>query len=416
MYEELEIEKVLVIAPLRVADATWDAEIEKWDHLRHLTISKVLGSAAQRKAALRNKADIYIINRENVTWLVAQYGSSFPFDMVVIDELSSFKSAKAQRFKALKMVRPLVDRVVGLTGTPAPNTLIDLWSQMYLIDMGERLGKFIGHYRRDYFNPGKTNGHVVFNYKLKNKDCKQAIYDKIGDICISMKARDYLDLPERIDRRVEINLSEKDQFRYKEFENKMVLEFMEEEEISVLNAAGLSNKLLQFANGAVYDENKNYREIHNEKLNALEDIVECANGQPVLVFYSFKHDYERIMERLNGYKPKKLEVSKDIADWNKGNIQVLLAHPASCGHGLNLQAGGNLVVWYGLTWSLELYQQANARLDRQGQTKNVIVHHLVTKGTIDEDVLKAIENKAVGQEALMQAVKARIKRVKEMIA
>ncbi|GKX27861.1 DEAD/DEAH box helicase [Vallitalea longa] len=413
MYEELEVDKVLVIAPLRVADATWDAEIKKWDHLKHLTFSKVLGTAARRKEALKAKADIYIINRENISWLVGYYGTAFPFDMVVIDELSSFKSPKAQRFKALKMVRPLINRVVGLTGTPSPNSLIDLWSQLYLLDMGERLGKFIGHYRTNYFNPGQTNGHVVFNYKLKRQS-EELIYERISDICISMKARDYLDLPERIDRTVDVVLSDQDQKMYEEFEKKMVLQFMDQEEISVANAAGLSNKLLQFSNGAVYNEDKQVREIHKEKLNTLEEIVDCANGKPILVFYSFKHDYDRIMKQLKKYKPKKLESSKDIKDWNNGKIRLLLAHPASCGHGLNLQAGGHIIVWFGLTWSLELYQQANARLDRQGQTQNVIIHHLVTKGTIDEDVIKALRSKATGQDALMEAVKARVRKYKQI--
>ncbi len=411
MYQELEVNKVLVIAPLRVADATWGEEIGKWRHLKHIKFSKVLGSVADRKRALKAKADIYIINRENVAWLVGYYGAAFPFDMVVIDELSSFKSPKSIRFKTLKMVRPTINRVVGLTGTPSPNSLIDLWSQLYLLDMGERLGKFIGTYRRDYFNPGQTNGHVVYNYKLK-QNSEKAIYNRISDICISMKAKDYLELPDRIDRNVDVVLSEKDHFRYIEFEKKMVLEFMDEEEISVANAAGLSNKLLQFANGAVYNDDKEFIEIHNEKLNALEEIVECANGQPVLVFYTFKHDYKRISTQLKKYKPRKLEGSRDIENWNKGKIQLLLAHPASCGHGLNLQAGGNIIVWFGLSWSLELYQQANARLDRQGQTKNVIVHHLVTRDTIDEDVLKALKNKAAGQNALMDAVKARVRKYK----
>lgn len=414
MYQDLEVNKVLVIAPLRVADSTWDAEIKKWDHLKHLTFSKILGPARKRKEALKADADIYLINRENVTWLVGQYGSAFPFDMVVVDELSSFKSPKANRFKSLKLIRPLVNRVVGLTGTPAPNTLIDLWSQLYLLDMGERLGKTVGKYRREYFNPGQTNGHVVYNYKLKQRS-EEAIYDRIGDICISMKAKDYLNLPARIDRTVDIVLSEKDQFRYMEFEKKMILEFMDEEEISVANAAGLSNKLLQFSNGAVYNEDRDVREIHDEKLRALDEIVECANGQPVLVFYSFKHDFERIQKYLKKYKPKKLVGNEDIENWNDGNIQLLLAHPASCGHGLNLQAGGNIIVWFGLNWSLELYQQANARLDRQGQTENVIVHHLVTKGTIDEDVLKALQRKEVGQNALMDAVKARVRKYKKAV-
>lgn len=413
MYEDLEVDKVLVIAPLRVAESTWDAEIKKWEHLKHLKYSKVLGSAAKRKAALKENADIYLINRENVTWLVGQYGSAFPFDMVVIDELSSFKSHKASRFKALKLIRPLVKRVVGLTGTPAPNTLIDLWSQMYLLDMGERLGKTVGKYRREYFNPGQTNGHIVYNYKLKGKDSKEAIYERISDICVSMKAKDYLDLPERIDRKVNIELPVNIKKRYEDFEKEMILQFADEEEISVANAAGLSNKLLQFSNGAVYNDDKDAIEIHDSKLKALEEILDCSNGQPVLVFYSFKHDYDRICKHLKKYKPKKLQGSEDIETWNKGNIQLLLAHPASCGHGLNLQAGGNLIVWFGLNWSLELYQQANARLDRQGQTKNVIVHHLVSKGTIDEDVLRALERKETGQNALMDAIKARVKKYRK---
>lgn len=414
MYEELEVEKVLVIAPLRVAESTWDAEIKKWDHIKHLTYSKVLGSAKQRKEALKQKADIYIINRENVAWLVALYASAFPFDMVIIDESSSFKSHKSQRFKALRMARPLISRVVELTGTPSPNNLIDLWSQIYLLDQGKRLGKYITNYRDNYFNVGQSNGHIVYSYELK-KNGEKAIYERISDICVSMKTKDYLKLPEKINRTVDIILPERDFNKYKDFEKKKVLELMDEEEISVLNAAGLSNKLMQFANGAVYNDNREFKEVHSEKLKALEEIVDCANRKPVLVFYSFKHDYERIKKHLKKYKPKKLEGNQDIIDWNDGKIELLLAHPASCGHGLNLQAGGNIIVWFGLTWSLELYQQAVARLYRQGQKENVIIHHLVAKNTIDEDVLKALENKASGQDALMEAVKARIRKYKKEV-
>lgn len=413
MYEELEVNKVLVIAPKRVAENTWTAEKEKWDHVKHLKISTVLGSERQRKEALKMKADIYVINRENVAWLVGLYQSAFPFDMVVIDELSSFKSPKAIRFKTLRMVRPLVKRVVGLTGTPAPNGLIDLWPQMYLLDQGERLGKSITKFREIYFTPGRRNGHVVFDYRL-NQGSEQAIYDKIGDICISMKSEDYLELPERINRTVEIHLSPATHVKYEEFEREQVLALEDLDEISAVNAAALTNKLLQFSNGAIYDADKNWHEVHQEKLNALEEIVEAANGQPVLIFYSYKHDLERIVKKLKLYKPRKLEGKQDIEDWNGKKIQVLLAHPASAGHGLNLQAGGNIIVWFGLTWSLELYQQANARLDRQGQDKPVIVHHLVVKDTMDEDVIIAIERKRSGQDALLSAVKARISKYRKI--
>lgn len=412
MYEDMDVDKVLVIAPKRVAEDTWTTEASKWDHLKHLKISKVLGTERQRKEALRAEADIYVINRENVAWLVGLYRTAFPFDMVIIDELSSFKSPKSIRFKALRMVRPFVKRVVGLTGTPAPRGLVDLWSQIYLLDMGERLGKTITGYRSKYFTPGKTNGHVVFDYKLQ-EGSEKAIYDQISDICVSMKAKDYLSLPERINRTVEIRLPAPIKAKYEDFEREQVLALEDSEDISAINAAALSNKLLQFANGAVYDAEKNYHEVHKEKLDALEEIVESANGQPVLVFYSFKHDLDRIRKHLKAYKPQTLDTSDDIKRWNRGEISVLLAHPASAGHGLNLQAGGNIIVWYGLNWSLELYQQANARLDRQGQTKPVIVHHLVVSGTMDEDVMKSIDGKAQCQDALMDAVKARIEKYKK---
>lgn len=409
MYEDLEVDKVLVIAPKRVAEDTWTTETLKWDHLRHLRLSIVLGSEKQRKEALKQKADIYVINRENVAWLVGLYQNAFPFDMVVIDELSSFKSAKTIRFKSLRMVRPLVKRVVGLTGTPAPNSLIDLWPQLYLLDMGERLGKNITRYRETYFRPNRRNGHVVFDYKLLDGSQK-AIYNKISDICISMKAKDYLQLPERITKDVRIYLSERDKLKYDEFERDQILAIEDADEISAVNAAALTNKLLQFANGAIYDVNKDWHSVHPAKLEALEETVEAATGQPVLIFYSYKHDLERIKKKLKAYKPRTLDSREDIKAWNRGEIPVLLAHPASAGHGLNLQAGGNIIIWFGNTWSLELYQQANARLDRQGQTKPVVVYRFITSGTMDEDVIKAIERKTSGQDALMEAVKARIKK------
>lgn len=403
-----DVNRVLVIAPLRVAEDTWATEIDKWDHLRHLTISKVLGSEKQRKEALRAKADIFIVNRENVPWLVSLYDSAWPFDMVVIDELSSFKSSKAHRFKTLRQVRPLMKRVVGLTGTPAPNGLIDLWSQIYLLDRGDRLYKSIGQYRETYFKPNRRNGAVIFDYRLQ-ADGERRIHEKISDICISMKSEDYLSLPGRIDRTVTLKFPDKIMKQYVEFEREQVLALMEGE-ITALNAAALSNKLLQFANGAVYDDKKIPHEIHQVKLDALDEILDTANGQPVLVFYTYKHDFDRIMSRFKKYKPRKLETSEDIKAWNSGKIDLLLAHPASAGHGLNLQAGGHIIAWFGQTWSLELYQQANARLHRQGQTEAVIIHHLVAADTMDADVLLALEGKADKQEALMSAVKARIEK------
>ena len=413
MNDYCEISKVLVIAPKRVAEDTWTTESAKWDHLRHLRLSVVLGTERERKEALKAKADIYVINRENVAWLVGYYQSAFPFDMIVIDELSSFKSAKAIRFKTLRMIRPKVKRVVGLTGTPAPNGLIDLWPQLYLLDQGVRLGKTISNYRERYFTPGKRNGAVVFNYNLKTES-EQAIYDKIGDICISMKAKDYLSLPERVNHTIEVKLPKAIQEKYDIFEKEQVLAIIDSDaDVSAVNAAALSTKLRQFANGAIYDAEKNYHVVHDEKLEALEEIVEAANGQPVLVFYSFKHDLARIQKRFKGYKPRMLENSADIADWNAGKIQVLLAHPASAGHGLNLQAGGNIIVWFGVNWSLELYQQANARLDRQGQIKPVIVYHLLTVSTIDQKVFLSLEGKAEGQDSLMNAVKAIINKYKK---
>lgn len=400
------IENVLVIAPLSVAEKTWTDEIEKWDHLKHLTFSKILGNQKQRLDALNKKSDVYLINRENVEWLVNHYQRKWPFKTVIIDELSSFKSSSAKRFKALRKVRPFMERVIGLTGTPSPNSLLDLWPQIYLLDQGERLGKTITQYRNKYFIPAQKNGHIVYSWQ-PIPGAEEAIYNKISDICVSMKAKDHLSLPLRTENIVEIELNKSSWKKYKELEREYVLE-LEEADVVASNAATLSNKLLQLSNGAIYDENGDGREIHQEKLEALERIVEDAQGQSILVFYKYKHDLERIQKKFK--QAKKLDVSAgDIHKWNEGEIPLLLAHPQSAGHGLNLQQGGHIIVWFGLTWSLEFYQQANARLDRQGQQQPVIIHHLVTKGTIDEQVIKALQTKEVGQEALMSAVKAKIK-------
>lgn len=405
----LEVKKVLVIAPKRVAEDTWTTECEKWEHLHGLRVSRVLGTEKKRKAALKADADIYVINRENVVWLVAQLKGWWPFDMIVIDELSSFKSNTAARFKALRQVRPMTSRVVGLTGTPTPNGLIDLWPQMYLLDMGERLEKTITAYRTKYFRPGRTNGQVVFDYK-PNTGSEEAIYKKISDICISMKAEDYLDLPDMIEIPVEVSMNERQMKQYEKFEEEQVLKLQEEGDISAVNAAALSNKLLQYANGAIYDAERNIHELHEAKLDALEEIVEAANGSPVLVFYSFRHDVARILKRLKLYHPKEIGGQEDIQAWNEGKIPVMLAHPASAGHGLNLQKGGHIMVWFGLPWSLELYQQANARLHRQGQSQPVRNYIIMTKGTMDADVRKALSGKTDRQDALMEAVKARIEK------
>ena len=404
-----DVHKVLVIAPLRVAEDTWSTEVEKWDHLKHLKISKVLGNPKTRLNAMNIPADIYITNRENVEWLVKEYFDKWPFDMVVIDELSSFKSSKAIRFRALRKVRPYFKRIVGLTGTPAPNSLIDLWPQLYLLDGGKRLGKTISSYREQYFTPGDRNQYVIYKWNLK-AGSQEAIKNKIGDICISMMAKDYLDVPERIDNIISINLPINIVNKYKQLEKDLVLE-LGEDDITAANAAVLTNKLLQMSNGAIYSETKQVVEIHEEKLKALLEIIEAANGKPLLIFYSFRHDFDRIVSFL---KAKKLTAvglggTEDIKKWNNGEIPILIVHPASAGHGLNLQYGGNIIVWFGLTWSLELYQQANARLHRQGQKESVIIHHLVCRGTADEDVIKALSNKEINQSALLEAIKARIK-------
>ena len=414
MYDELEISTTLVIAPKRVAESVWDAECQKWEHLNDLKVVKIIGNPKQRRSALSEKADIYLLGRDNVAWLCGQYGGSMlPFDMLVIDELSSFKNPKSIRFKALRGVQPSFKRVVGLTGTPAPNGLIDLWSQIYLLDRGERLGKFITTYREMYFRPGKRNGAIVYNYDL-TKEGESRIHERIGDICMSMKAKDYLDLPGRIENIIDIKLDSDMQKKYNDFEREQVLELFSDHEdggdISAVNAAALSNKLLQFANGAVYDDAKKYHVVHDLKIEAVKEIIEDANGKPVLVAYTYKHDLERMMNALKKYKPVNLKKDEDIQNWNAGKIRVLIMHPASGGHGLNLQAGGNIVVWFGQTWSLELYQQFNARLDRQGQKNVVIINKLVASKTVDEDVIRAQESKSAKQDGLMEAVKARIKK------
>lgn len=416
IYNRFEITKVLIIAPLRVAEDTWSREIDKWEHLKDLKLVKVLGSSNKRREALAQKADIYIINRENVVWLIDELNSSlgvnWDFDMVVIDELSSFKSPKAQRFKALKKYISKSERVIGLTGTPAPNGLIDLWSQMYLIDGGERLGKTVTGYRERYFKPNQRNQKVVFNYSLKD-GAEKSIKDKISDICISMKAEDWLEMPDisYVDKIVK--LSDEEMNSYLEFERKSYMDFIEGE-VTAASAAALTTKLLQYSNGAMYLEDGGYVHTSDKKLDILDDIIDTAQGKPILCFYSFKHDLERIKARFP--EAVKLKTSNDIEQWNKGNIPLLLAHPAGAGHGLNLQAGGNIIVWFGLTWSLELYQQANARLYRQGQKEKVIIHHLITEGTVDREVLKSLQNKEEVQENLLNALKARINRANKIIA
>lgn len=405
-----EATKVLVIAPKRVAEDTWSTEVDKWDHLKHLRISKILGTPKKRLEAAESDADIYVTNRENVEWLVDNYFKNWKWDTLIIDELSSFKSSKAKRFRALKKVRPYFKRIVGLTGTPAPNSLIDLWPQLYLLDGGERLGKTITGYRERYFVPGDRNQFVVFNYNLR-EGAEEAIHNKISDICVSMKADDYLDMPERIDNIVRIDMPKKALKEYEELEKELIIQ-LDDEDISASNSAVLTGKLLQMCNGAIYaDETKEVIEVHDEKLNALMDIIEAANGKTVLIFYSFKHDLIRIKEFLkkNKIKGQELGGSEDIKKWNDGEIPVLLLHPASAGHGLNLQYGGNIIVWFGLTWSLELYQQACARLYRQGQKESVVIHHIIARSTVDEDVMKALQGKEINQNLLLEAVKARIK-------
>lgn len=404
LHDRFEVSKVLVIAPLRVAGTTWLDEVRKWDHLKDLTLSMVLGSVKERTMALYKKADIYTINRENVPWLVDFYKNDWPFDMVIIDELSSFKSPSAKRFKALKKVRHKIKRIVGLTGTPAPNGLLDIWSQIYLLDGGERLGRTFSGYRGRYFHPQKyINGGIPTDYAL-NDDAEDKIYDRISDICISMKALEYLKMPEIIFNKIEVALSEKEMSLYRKLERDLLLP-LEESDVDAANAAVLSNKLLQMSGGAVYDEYGDVQHIHDRKLEALEDLVEAANGKPVLIYYGFRHEKDRIKKR---FEAEEINTSGDIAKWNKCEMAIALCHPASAGHGLNLQSGGCTIIWFGVTWSLELYQQANARLWRQGQKQTVIINHILTRQTIDERVMLALDNKDTGQKALIEAVKARM--------
>lgn len=408
LYDKGEISRVLVVAPLRVGKNTWPDEIRKWEHLSGLTFAVAIGTESERLTALYKNATITIINRENVEWLVEKSGVPFDYDMLVIDELSSFKSFKAKRFKALLKKRPYVSRVVGLTGTPSSNGLMDLWAEFRLLDLGERLGRYITRYRLSYFTPDKRNAQVIFSYKPLPNAEKQ-IYDKISDITISMKACDYLKLPPLVMNTVAVEMGEKEKEIYDNLCADMVVS-LGDSEVDAVNAASLSNKLLQMANGAVYADEKRVCHIHDEKLGALEDLIESANGKPVLVAYWFKHDLERIKAKFPYVR--EIKTDEDIRAWNRGEVAVGVIHPASAGHGLNLQTGGSTLIWFGLTWSLELYQQTNARLYRQGQTNTVVIHHIVTKGTIDEKVLLALEKKEKTQNSLIDAVKAELWRCK----
>lgn len=401
LYDYFDAARVLIIAPLRVARKTWTDEVKKWDHLKDLKISKVVGSRKERLRALAENSDICVINRENVSWLVNHYESKWPFDMVVVDELSSFKSAKAQRFKSLRKVRSKIKRIVGLTGTPDPNGLMDLWSQLYLLDEGIRLGRTITSYRDQYFNAGRRNGNIVYEW-IPKKGAEQQIYDKIGDICISMKSEDYLELPERIDQTYEVELAKEELSRMKQLAKEKIVELQTGEQIIAANAGVVAGQLSQLANGAIYTDD-GYTIVHDAKLDALEDIIEAANGEPVLVYYWYKHDLDRLLTRFP--TAKKFETDQDQDDWNAGKIPIMLSHPASAGHGLNLQYGGHIIVWFGLTWSLELYLQAIKRLHRQGQTKPVRVVHIVAKDTIDEHTMCGIAKKDLRQDNLMEAVK-----------
>ena len=402
--ERFEISRVLVIAPLRVARDTWPAEIQKWDHLKDLTYSVAVGTANERRAALRQKTFVHIINRENVQWLIEDSGIPWQYDMVVIDELSSFKSHQSKRFKSLMKARPGVRRMVGLTGTPSSNGLMDLWSEFRVLDMGKRLGRFITHYREQFFEPDRRNGMQVFSYRPR-AGAEREIYRRIGDITISMRSADYLKMPECVMNTVPVKLDSTEYEVYEEMESKMVTE-LDGVEIDAVNAAALTGKLCQLANGAIYTPDGNTVFFHERKLDALEDLIEGANGKPVLVAYWYKHDLARIQER---FKVRELKSSKDITDWNAGKIPVAVIHPASAGHGLNLQAGGSTLIWFGLTWSLELYQQTNARLWRQGQqAETVVIHHIITQGTVDEDVMQSLSEKDRSQAALMRAVRARV--------
>ena len=404
MFDYFDAHRILVIAPLRVARNTWSDEIEKWDHLHNLTFAIAVGTEKERLEALRKQADITMINRENLQWLIEKSGIAFDFDMVVVDELSSFKNWQSKRFKAFMKARPKVKRIVGLTGTPSSNGLMDLFAEFKLLDMGERLGRFIGQYRSTYFAPDKRNGQIIYSYKPLS-GAEDAIYRKISDITISMKSTDHLKMPELISTQYEVTLSEKEQEKYKKLKKELVLN-LPNGEITAANTASLTGKLSQMANGAVYGDDEKILEIHEKKLDALEDIIEATNGKPILVAYWFRHDLERIRKRFD---VREIKTTKDISDWNSRNIPIAVIHPASAGHGLNLQNGGSHLVWFGLTWSLELYQQTNARLWRQGQTaKTVVIQHIITKGTVDEEIMKALKAKDTSQSALIRAVKANL--------
>lgn len=410
MYDRFEIDKVLVVAPLRVATVSWPDEIKKWSSFNHLRYSVVVGSAKERKAALKKDADIYIINRENLQWLIEKSEMPFDFSMVILDELSSYKNWNSKRFKAFMKVRPKVKRVVGLTGTPSSNGLMDLFAEFKCLDMGKRLGRFISQYRLNYFRPDRMNGQIVYSYKLL-PGAEQQIYNKISDITISMKALDHLVMPELVSTRYPVYMDDEEQQAYDDLKKDLILPYLEKESITAANAASLSGKLCQMANGCVYSDDGNEVMFHDRKLDALEDMVEAANGKPVMVAYWFKHDLSQISERLQhmGVNFMKLDSEESMRKWNASELEVALVHPSSMGHGTNLQAGGSSLIWFGLTWSLELYQQTVARLWRQGQkSETVVVQHIITAGTVDEDILNALSTKEVTQNALIAAVKAQL--------
>lgn len=414
IYDRMEVSGWLVIAPKRVAEETWPDELQKWDHLKGLSMVVISGTEKHRKAAIQQKADVHVIGRDNVAWLVAHLGGAWPWEGLIIDELSSFKDSASRRFRALKMVRPRCKRVIGLTGTPAPNSLMDLWAQMYLLDRGQRLGQSVTNFRQTYFNQNQ----YTHTYTLKKGDdnpdkYKDEIYGRISDICISMKAKDYLELPERVDIDVPVRFPESVMRAYRDFERDRVLEIADQE-ITAQNAMSLTGKLLQFASGAIYDTEHDWHPVHDEMLEALEEILEEANGEPVLLFYQYRHELDRIMERFKKFKPRHLQKRKDTDDWNAGKIKLFLAHPASAGHGLNLQYGGHIIVWFNLTYSLELYQQAIARLDRQGQEKPVRMYRLIAKGTMYERVAEVLDDKQTGQDALLKAVKAMVSKYQKI--
>lgn len=412
MFNHLEVERVLVIAPLKVADMTWPDELQKWDHLKYIRISRAIGSEEKRIQALNRDADIYCINRENTKWIVDYFmqKKEWPFDTIVIDESSSFKNNQSQRFKALRKVARLVKRMILLTGTPAPNSLMELWPQIYLLDQGERLGRTITEYRRIYFTEGRRNQNIVYEY-IPRRGAEKEIYRRIGDVAVSLKAADHLKMPERVENYIRLRMDPKTKKTYDIMERDYLLE-IDEETITAASAGVVCNKLLQMANGAVYSNDKTVVHIHDLKLEALKEIIEDNEGKPIMVFYNFQHDYDRLMEYFKDMNPRTLNDHKDKEEWDAGKIQLLLAHPASMGHGLNLQAGGHIIVWFSLTYSLELYQQANARLYRQGQTESVIINHLIVEGTEDENAVAKLKKKGQTQDELIEAVKARIKRAK----